>query len=617
MLSLIGGTTVHSGLDFAWGKRKRDYYPLNDERREKIRIELNDLQLIIIDEMSMISSDLLYMIHKRLCEIFVSDDPFAGKAILLVGDLMQLRPIFGRFIYDNPANRKFQPLHQVDPLWHACEVIVLSTNFRQGDSSYSAILNRARIGELTEADKEILNKRRVHPNKDKKIIDEAIHVFWTNEEVENLNMKKLNQLSTPLETIQAQIISTRGYKPPINDYGKIDDTPFKNVLKLKIGAKVMITFNINITDSIVNGTTGTIVDFVKSNGCIQSILILFDDKDAGFAQRCANKHISLENYPDATPIFKTSLEYIPTSKKSGSSHGCKVKVTQFALRLSWASTCHKVQGDTIPLGLNLVANGHENIPAAMQYVMMSRVSDIENLYISKNFDLDKVRCIKKSLQEKERLDGLFDQKVVKEYDLTFMNIRSLRANYQDLLCEPLVVNSKVLCLAETWIYPKEENSELNKLPSNKRATFSSFGRGKGCCLFYDKGQCYENVKNHSSESFQMIGGLLNNSIQVYVIYISKEASLESVVQILKEWMKSGPKLVIGDFNIEASQINVLSKFMISQGLKQIVKRPTHIAGGIIDHCYISSDMQNSVKIDYFFPYYTDHLAMCLTFPKNI
>ena len=115
----------------------------------------------------------------------------------------------------------------------------------------------------------------------------------------------------------------------------------------------------------------------------------------------------------------------------------------------------------------------------------------------------------------------------------------------------------------------------------------------------------------------MIGGLLNNNIQVYVLYISKEASLESVVQILKEWMKSGPKLVIGDFNIEASQINVLSKFLVSLGLKQIVKRPTHIAGGIIDHCYISSHMQNSVKIDYFFPYYTDHLALCLTFTQNI
>ena len=568
--------------------------------------------------MSMVSSDLLYMIHKRLCEIFVSEDLFAGKAILLVGDLMQLRPIFGKFIYDKPSNKKFHSLHQVDPLWNGCEIIVLSTNFRQGDgNSYSEILNRARTGDLTNEDKEILETRRICPKRDKQIIDEAIHVFWTNAEVENRNLKKLNQLSSPLEIIEADIISTKGFKPPINDYGKIDDTPFKKFLKIKVGAKVMVTFNINISDSLVNGSTGTVVDIVKSNGTIQSILIVFDDEDAGLVQRSANKNFLIDNYPNATPIFKTSLEYFPTSKRSGTAHGCKVKVTQFALRLSWASTCHRVQGVTVPKGQNLVANGHDQIPPAMQYVMMSRVSNIENLFISKNFNLDKVRCIKKSLQEKERLDALFAQNVVKEYDLVFLNIRSLRAHHEDLLFEPIVSHSKVLCLAETWIYPDEETSSLNHLPLNKRAIFSSFGRGKGCCLYYDESQSFEDVKNHSSESFQIIGGLLNNVIHVYILYISKDASLDSVVHVLKKWMVFGPKLVIGDFNFEASEKNILSKFMDSQGLKQMVKRPTHIGGGMIDHCYVSHELKDSVKIDYFFTYYTDHAAVCLTLHPQI
>ena len=605
----IGGTTVHTGLNFAWGKKKRDYYPLSDETREKSRLELNDLQLIIIDEMSMISCDLLYMIHKRLCEIFVSEDLFGGKALLLVGDLMQLRPIFGRFIFDKPSNRKFQPLHQVDPLWQNCEAIVLDKNFRQGDGDYSAILNRARTGDLTDDDKAILETRRVHPRRDKKIINEAYHVFWTNEEVESMNLKKLNQLSSPLEIIEAKIISMKDYDPPVNEHGQIDDTPFKKFLKLKIGAKVMVTYNINISDSLVNGSTGTIVDFVKTNGYIQAILVLLDDENAGIVQRSSNKHFSSEKCPNATPIFKTSLEYVPTK----SSNKGKVKVTQFALRLSWASTCHKVQGVTTPKGQNLVCNGHENIPPAMQYVMMSRVSKIENLYLSKNFNLDKVRCIKNALKEKERLDGLFAQTVVKEYDLTFMNIRSLRAHHEDLLCEPIARNSKVLCLAETWIYPNEEDSPFNTLPPNKKAIFSSFGRGKGSCLYYNNDQCLENVKTLSSEYFQMIGGFLNKSVQVYTLYISKEASLDSIVQILKKWMVPGPKIVIGDFNIEACEDNVLSHFLVSSGLHQTTNRPTHLGGGMIDLCFISSELKKCVQIDYLFTYYTDHSAICLTF----
>ena len=565
--------------------------------------------------MSMLSCDLLYMIHKRLCEIFVSEDLFAAKALLLVGDLMQLKPIMARFIFDTPSNKKFLSLHQVDPLWQNCEVIVLKRNFRQGEGNYSDILNRARTGDLTDADKAILETRRLQPKRHKKIIDEALHVFWTNDEVEEMNLKKLNQLPSPLEVIEAKIISIKGYDPPENKHGKIDDTPFMKLLKLKVGAKVMVTYNINIGDSLVNGSTGTVAEIVKSNGSIQSILVLLDEEEAGIATRSSNKQFLNDNVPNATPIFKTSLEYIP-SNRSGASTG-RVKITQFALRLSWASTCHKVQGVTTPKGQNLVAHGHENLPAAMGYVMMSRVSKIENLYLSQNFDLDKVRCIKKALKEKERLDEVFAQHVTKEYDLTFMNIRSLRAHHEDLLCDPIVANSKVVCLAETWIHPNEDTSSLDELPLSKKAIFSNYGRGKGCCLYYNDGQSFQNVKNLSSESFQMIGGLLNNIVQVYVLYISKEARMDSIVQILKDWMMPGPKLVIGDFNFEASEKNMLSNFLFSQGLKQIVNRPTHIDGRIIDHCYISSMWNHSVKIEYLYPYYTDHMALCLNFLPDI
>ena len=94
------------------------------------------------------------------------------------------------------------------------------------------ILNRARTGDLTDADKAILETRRLQPKRHKKIIDEALHVFWTNDEVEEMNLKKLNQLPSPLEVIEAKVISIKGYDPPENKHGKIDDTPFMKLLKL-------------------------------------------------------------------------------------------------------------------------------------------------------------------------------------------------------------------------------------------------------------------------------------------------------------------------------------------------------------------------------------------------
>ena len=115
----------------------------------------------------------------------------------------------------------------------------------------------------------------------------------------------------------------------------------------------------------------------------------------------------------------------------------------------------------------------------------------------------------------------------------------------------------------------------------------------------------------------MICGLTKNNIQVYVLYISKQANFDFIIEKLKEWMMPGPIVVIGDFNYEAGEVNTLSRFFSSKGLIQIVNRPTHVEGGIIDHCYVNADWKYSIKIDYIFPYYTDHAAICLSLPSEI
>lgn len=566
--------------------------------------------------MSMISTDMLYMIHRRLCEVFISEDAFAGKAILFVGDLMQLRPVKAKFIFEKPKNEKFHPLYEVDNLWRQFEPIILSINFRQGEGNvFNSILNRARFGEMTDNDLKILEERRLDPKKHQHIISEAFHVFWTNQETESMNLKKLKELTSPQQLIQANIIAPRGYRPEIKKWGTIDDTQFRKILRLKVGARVMLTFNVNISDSLINGSTGTVVDFVKSNGSIVAIMVVFDNEEAGLAQRNANRNLKSDEHPNATPIFKTSLEYLARNKRSRKTHGCRVKVTQFALKLSWASTCHKIQGVTIKKGQNLIVHGHEKIPPAMQYVMMGRVSHIENLYLSKNFDLRKVRPNKKALKEQTILTKKFAEKSSRHYDLFFVNVRSLRLHQKDLFLDLNAQNSELVCIAETWLYPEEEDADWLDVPDKKRI-LSSNGRGKGCGIYYKNDQCFTNMNTHSSEYFQITFGIYKNSIQVFVLYISKGADLDLIVEFMKKWMKTGPRIIIGDFNFESSNINVLSKFLKSKGLIQIVNRPTHIEGGIIDHCYVEKNMKNTIVADYIFSYYTDHTSICLSLPTQ-
>ena len=556
------------------------------------------------------------MIHKRLCEIFVSDDSFAGKAILLVGDILQLRPVKARYIFEKPKNPKFHPLHQIDSLWRQFKPIILKTNFRQGEGSdFNSILNRARFGEMTPEDLEILETRRLNPKKHRQVIADAFHVFWTNEETETMNLKKLSKLPSPVEVMKANIIAPKGYRPKIKKHGTVDDTQFRKILKLAIDARVMLTFNVNIGDSLINGSIGTVVDFVKANGAIIAVMVVFDDEEAGIGQRDANRHLKNEKYPNATPIFKTSFEYLARNRRSGSVHGCKVKITQFALKLAWASTCHKIQGVTMKKGQNLIAHGHENMPPAMQYVMMGRVSDIENLYLSENFDLKKVRPEKKALQEQIRLDEIFSKTTTNKYDIFCVNIRSLRHHQIDLLGDLNAQNSKLLCLSETWIHPDEEEADWINIPDKNKALLSA-GRGKGCCIYYDNDHCLRNINKSLSEKFQIISGIYENCAQIFVIYISQGANFDLIVDNLKNMMIPGPKIILGDFNYESSKQNALSHFLDSKGLIQIVKRPTHIEGGIIDHCYVEKSIMNAIEIDYIFPYYSDHISICLSISKH-
>ena len=101
--SLIGGTTLQTGLSLKFGTK---YLQLQDVKREQFRVLFEDLQLIIIDEFSMVSADALYDIHRRLQEIFISEDLFGGCAVMLVGDLLQLPPVKGKPIFGRPMSDK-------------------------------------------------------------------------------------------------------------------------------------------------------------------------------------------------------------------------------------------------------------------------------------------------------------------------------------------------------------------------------------------------------------------------------------------------------------------------------------------------------------------------------
>lgn len=609
---IIGGTTLHTGLDFKFGT---EYQKLSE--KSNLRVLLKELELVIIDEISMIDADMLYKIHDRLCEIFYpSEDPFAGKSILLVGDIMQLRPIKGRFIFQEPKSERYVPLYETDPLWELFEVVVLETNHRQGEGNiWTEDLKFMRVGKLTEEIIARLEERRLEnfPNLD---TTNACHIYYTNMESEKQNTKNLRSLKTKLVTNSAIISKTRGYTPYTTEWGTIANTNLKKVLEIKIGARVMLIFNICTRDSLVNGELGTVSDICmdKKNNMV-AIIVEFDNPDVGLEQRRnCQAFLEANNIKSGVPIFKDTFEYqIPSANKS-KSHAKKIHITQFALRLAWASTCHKVQGISIKSNCKLIVHGHKNLPRGMAYVMLSRCSDRNSVYLDDKFDLEKIKCNPDALIENERL---IQRSIVHSYkeerfDLYMINVNRLLTNLEFLEGDTFASRSNVIAVVETWMSPENESAISSTLGNFYGASADNI---RGCGAFMAKPPFQS---SHVVEKdFQILCLQIDSNVHGCIVYISSGCNLENVTSEIDNYMKTSQmSFIIGDFNFPTDEKNCLTRYFSENGFVQMVKYPTHDKGGKIDHLYVPSHLSKETCVQLTYPFFTDHAAICVKFCKN-
>ena len=298
---------------------------LRDEKLNRLRKEYEDLRACIIDEISMVGADRLYDINKRFRIINNNFEMFGGVATSFFGDLMQLPPPNQRKVYLQPITLQNQALFYSDEsIWKNCKSVVLKVNHRQGEGNeWTHCLNRIRISEeLSPEDVAVLERRRIKyfPNKD---FGNAIHAFYTNEEVEEVNSIKLNELSTPLISNEAVIECSESYSPTITSYGTVDSTSFMKMLKVKVGARVMLIWNVSIWDKLVNGMTGDVIEILFNyrhvdgvlHRTVKAIVVKFDNETVGEETREMNGHLSESiRSGGGVPIFTSTNESNISSK---------------------------------------------------------------------------------------------------------------------------------------------------------------------------------------------------------------------------------------------------------------------------------------------------------------
>ncbi|XP_026826365.1 uncharacterized protein LOC113562157 [Ooceraea biroi] len=290
----IDGLTIHRlfQLPVEHGRTAK-YKQLSDIALKVIRDELKNVVLIIIDEVSMILNITLMYIHLRLTEIFNTmdcDNGWFGKNhILLFGDLLQLPPV-----HENPPFIKLAKLQSQKyvgamgsvNLWSLFSYDELQINVRQqGDDSYRDILTRIRVETLTDSDVIILETRKINfreTNCDDRL--QALCNYLQNLPMDTVCLLPTCALCDVLNTAMLDRISSDKIELIAEDLAECASYLKKNVMKIlnkddedssrtaglariitvKVGARVMLRRNIDISLGLVNGTIGTIISIIHS-----------------------------------------------------------------------------------------------------------------------------------------------------------------------------------------------------------------------------------------------------------------------------------------------------------------------------------------------------------------
>ena len=180
-----------------------------------------------------------------------------------------------------PESETFHLTHLLDPLWVKADIILLVKNHRQeSDKQYADVLNRVRIGKPSDEDIELL-KTRVRLDGHPDIPADALRVMSNNRDVNTYNERKLAELNGEEQIIEAVTLSRtqKELKPMTDNTGAIKGSQLQKTLKLKVGAKVMLTTNIDTTDGLTNGTFGQVIGFGRDDkGKISGILIEFQNE---------------------------------------------------------------------------------------------------------------------------------------------------------------------------------------------------------------------------------------------------------------------------------------------------------------------------------------------------
>ena len=345
-----GGMTIHSFFQlplspFVPEANFKNRFDYSKEKRKIIRT----LDLLIIDEISMVRSDVLDAIDSVLRRFREHEKPFGGVQLLMIGDLQQLTPvvtpedevILQRY-YDTSYFFGSKALRSISYV-----TIELTHVYRQQDEEFITLLNNIREGQVSETDLKRLNER-FNPNFEPEVGSDYIRLTTHNKMAESYNEVQLHNLPSKACTFIAE---ADGNFPEYN-------YPADFKLTLKRGAQVMFIRNDN-NGHYYNGRIGHVTHIDN-----EKILVLCpgDDKEIEVQQ---------ETWENTKYSLNEKTKQIEAEVQG--------TFKQYPLRLAWAITIHKSQGLTFE---HAIIDAQSSFAAGQVYVALSRCKTLEGLILA-------------------------------------------------------------------------------------------------------------------------------------------------------------------------------------------------------------------------------------------
>jgi ATP-dependent exoDNAse (exonuclease V) alpha subunit len=361
-----GGVTIHSMFQLPFGGFLPDnsVAQFNENSKFESRATLRrhfrmsgvkkavirNMELLIVDEVSMLRSDLLDAMDFMLQSVRKRNQPFGGVQVLFIGDLLQLPPVIrddewrvlrnyykGKFFFHSHVVQQNPPLY-----------IELSKIFRQTDDRFISVLNNLRNNTITQNDISILNEF-VKPNFDLKANKGYITLTTHNAKADSINQQSLEDLEG----------NSRIYKAEVTDDFPEKIYPIEEKLELKVGAQVMFIKNdLSFEKKFFNGKMGIIQSLSE-----REIWVHFPDE---------NKSIEVEKYE------WQNIRYTVNENTKEIEEEVLGTFVHYPIKLAWAITVHKSQGLTFDKATLDVS---QVFLPGQAYVALSRLRSLNGLIL--------------------------------------------------------------------------------------------------------------------------------------------------------------------------------------------------------------------------------------------